>query len=105
MIQLRILKDSGELGAGYQRITQNDLIRMSGKFLEHFVEGAPKSNLNVFTQNPYYLGRLLKDVNRFTLKKLVDFQIAFAETFEAIVGNPKDQVAIFNQLAIRCLGD
>ena len=105
MIQLLILKDSGELGAGYQRISQNDLVRMSGKFREHFDEDAPKSNLNVFTQNPYYLGRLLKDVNHFTLKNLIDFQIAFAETFEAIVENPKDQVTIFNQLAIRCLGD
>ena len=105
MIQLRILKDSGELGAGYQRISQNDLVRISGKFREHFDEDSPKSNLNVFTQNPYYLGRLLKDVNHFTLKNLIDFQIAFAETFEAIVENPKDQVTIFNQLAIRCLGD
>ena len=105
MIQLRILKDSGELGSGLQRISQNDLVRISGKFREHFDESAPKSNLNVFTQNPYYLGRLLKDVNHFTLKKLIDFQIAFAETFEAIVENPKDQVAIFNQLAMRCLGD
>ena len=105
MIQLRILKDSGELGSGFQRISQNDLLRMSGKFREHFGEDAPKSNLNVFTQNPYYLGRLLKDVSHFSLRSLIDFQIAFAETFEAIVENPKDQVAIFNQLAIRCLGD
>lgn len=105
MIQLRILIDSGELGPRLQRISQNDLARISGKFREHFDEDAPKSNLNVFTQNPYYLGRLLKDVSHFNLKSLIDFQIAFAETFEAIVENPKDQIAIFNQLAIRCLGD
>ena len=105
MIQLRILKDSGELGSGFQRISQNDLVRIAGKFGEHFDESGAKSNLNVFTQNPYYLGRLLKDVNHFNLKNLIDFQIAFAETFEAIVESPKDQVAIFNQLAIRCLGD
>ena len=36
MIQLRILKDSGELGAGYQRISQNDLVRMSGKISRAF---------------------------------------------------------------------
>ena len=105
MIQLRILMDSGELSNGYQRISQNDLVRMAGKFREHFDKDAPKSNLNVFTQNPYYLGRLLKDVNHFTLKNLIDFQIAFAETFEAILENTKDQVTIFKQLAIRCLGD
>jgi hypothetical protein len=51
------------------------------------------------------LGRLLKDVSHFSLKNLIDFQIAFAETFEAIVENPKDPITIFNQLAIRCLGD
>jgi DNA polymerase-3 subunit delta len=105
MIQLRILKDSGELGSGFQRISQNDLARISGKFQEHFDQGTQKSNLNVFTQNPYYLGRLLKDVSHFSLKNLIDFQIAFAETFEAIVENPKDPITIFNQLAIRCLGD
>ena len=105
MIQLRILKDSGELGSGFQQISQNDLSRIFGKFREHFDEDTSKSNLNVFTQNPYYLGRLLKDVNHFSLKNLVDFQIAFAETFEAIVETPKDPIAIFNQLAIRCLGE
>lgn len=105
MIQLRILKDSGELGTGFQRISQNDLARIFGKFREHFDEDTSKSNLNVFTQNPYYLGRLLKNVNHFSLKNLIDFQIAFAETFEAIVETPKDPIAIFNQLAIRCLGD
>lgn len=105
MIQLRILKDSGELGSGFQQISQNDLSRIFGKFREHFDEDTSKSNLNVFTQNPYYLGRLLKDLNHFSLKNLVDFQIAFAETFEAIVETPKDPIAIFNQLAIRCLGE
>lgn len=105
MIQLRVLKDSGELGSGFQQISQNDLSRIFGKFREHFDEDTSKSNLNVFTQNPYYLGRLLKDLNHFSLKNLVDFQIAFAETFEAIVETPKDPIAIFNQLAIRCLGE
>lgn len=105
MIQLRILKDSGELGSGFQRISQNDLVRIAEKFHQHFDDGGAKSNLNVFTQNPYYLGRLLKEVGHFSLKKLIDFQIAFAETFEAIVENPKDQGAILKQLAIRCLGD
>ena len=105
MIQLLILKDSGELGSRFQQISQNDLSRIFGKFREHFDEDTSKSNLNVFTQNPYYLGRLLKDVNHFSLKNLVDFQIAFAETFEAIVETPKDPIAIFNQLAIRCLGE
>ena len=46
MIQLRILKDSGELGSDYQRISQNDLVRIFGKYCEHFYEDAPKSNLN-----------------------------------------------------------
>lgn len=105
MIQLRVLKDSGELQSSYNPISKKELGRLALKFQEHFDSDGPKSNLNIFTQNPFYLGRLFKDAQRFSLKNLIDFQIAFAEAFEGIIENPKDQASVFNQLAIRCLGD
>lgn len=104
MIQLKILIDSGELRAG-STLSKNALARIAAKFLHHFDDDQTKSNLNVFTQNPYYLGRLLKDAECFSLKQLIDFQIAFAEVFESIIENPKDQEAVFNQCAVRCLGN
>ena len=104
MIQLKILKDSGEIKGSYQ-LGKNELGRMASKFKHHFDADSAKSNLNVFTQNPFYLGRLFKDSEHFSLKQLVDFQIAFSEVFESIIENPKEQEAVFNQLAIRCLGN
>lgn len=104
MIQLKILKDSGEIKSGTM-LSKNTLARLSGKFLHHFDDEETKSNLNVFTQNPYYLGRLFKDSENFSLKQLVDFQIAFSEVFELIIESPNDQENAFNQLAIRCLGN
>jgi DNA polymerase-3 subunit delta len=37
------------------------------------------------------------------LKKLVDFQIAFAEAFEAIIERPNEQEEVCRELAVRCL--
>ena len=64
-----------------------------------------KSNLNVFTQNPWYLGRLAETARKVPLKKLVDFQIAFTKAFEAIIERPNDQEEVCRELAISCLGD
>ncbi len=104
MIQLRILKDSGELESGYQGIQKNKLAYLSKKYAHHFDADSVKSNLNIFTQNPYYLSRLVKDLSHFPLKRLIDFQIAFAETFGAIIRSPKLQEESFKQLVMRCLG-
>lgn len=104
MIQLRMLVDSGELKASSRGIQKQELGRLAEKYKHHFGEDTTKSNLNIFTQNPFYLGRLLKDVHHFSLKQLIDFQMAFAEAFEAILERPKEQEAVFKQLAIRCLG-
>ncbi len=104
MIQLRILKDSGELQSSYPGFQKNELANLSKKYAQHFEADIIKSNLNIFTQNPYYLGRLVKDLSNFPLKRLIDFQIAFAETFEAIIKSPKLQGEAFKQMAMRCLG-
>ncbi len=104
MIQLRMLVDSGELKVSSRGIQKQELSRLADKYKRHFGDDTTKSNLNIFTQNPFYLGRLTKDVHRFSLKQLIDFQIAFAETFEALLERPKEQEALFKQLAIRCLG-
>jgi DNA polymerase III subunit delta len=37
------------------------------------------------------------------LKKLIDFQIAFTEAFEAIIERPNEQGEVCRELAIRCL--
>ena len=96
MIQLRMLVDSGELKVSSRGIQKQELSRLADKYKRHFGDDTTKSNLNIFTQNPFYLGRLTKDVHRFSLKQLIDFQIAFAETFEGLLERPKEQEALLS---------
>ncbi|MEN8744015.1 MAG: DNA polymerase III subunit delta, partial [Lentimonas sp.] len=77
LIQLRVLMDAGAIRLGGRGIAKSDLEAAGRTYAHHFGEGAEKSNLNVFTQNPWYLGRLAQTAAKVPLKKLVDFQIAF----------------------------
>jgi DNA polymerase-3 subunit delta len=103
LVQLRVLLDSGAIRLGGRGISKSDLESAAQTYGHHFGEGAEKSNLNVFTQNPWYLGRLAETATKVPLKKLVDFQIAFAEAFEAIIERPNEQEEVCRELAVRCL--
>ncbi|MDP4612008.1 MAG: DNA polymerase III subunit delta [Opitutales bacterium] len=103
LIQLRVLLDAGAIRLGGRGISKSDLEAAAQTYGHHFGEGAEKSNLNVFTQNPWYLGRLAETASKVPLKKLVDFQIAFTEAFEAIIKRPNEQEEVCRELAVRCL--
>ncbi|MGJ8649253.1 MAG: DNA polymerase III subunit delta [Opitutaceae bacterium] len=103
LIQLRVLLDAGAIRLGGRGISKSDLESAAQAYGHHFGEGAEKSNLNVFTQNPWYLGRLAETASKVPLKKLVDFQIAFTEAFEAIIQRPNEQEEVCRELAVRCL--
>ncbi|HAV12737.1 MAG TPA: DNA polymerase III subunit delta [Opitutae bacterium] len=103
LIQLRVLMDAGAIRLGGRGIAKSDLEAAARTYGHHFGEGAEKSNLNVFTQNPWYLGRLAQTAAKVPLKKLVDFQIAFTEAFEAIIARPNEQEEVCRELAVKCL--
>ncbi len=103
MIQLRVLLDAGAIRLGGRGISKSDLEAAARTYGQHFGENAEKSNLNVFTQNPWYLGRLAETAGRVPLKKLIDFQLAFADAFEGIIERPNDQGEVCQKMAIKCL--
>ncbi len=103
LIQLRVLLDAGAIRLGGRGISKNDLEAAARTYGHHFGESGEKSNLNVFTQNPWYLGRLAETASKVPLKKLIDFQIAFTEAFEAIIERPNEQEEVCRELAVRCL--
>lgn len=103
LIQLRVLMDAGAIRLGGRGIAKSDLEAAARTYGHHFGENAEKSNLNVFTQNPWYLGRLAETASRVPLKKLVNFQIAFTEAFEAIIARPNEQEEVCRELAVKCL--
>ncbi|MGB0743620.1 MAG: DNA polymerase III subunit delta [Opitutales bacterium] len=103
LIQLRVLLDAGAIRLGGRGISKSDLEAAARTYGHHFGEAAEKSNLNVFTQNPWYLGRLAETATRVSLKKLIDFQLAFADAFEAIIERPNEQEDVCCELAVKCL--
>jgi DNA polymerase-3 subunit delta len=104
MIQLRVLLDARAIRLGGRGISKSDLEAASRVYGEHFGDSEEKSNLNVFTQNPWYLGKLAVTASKVSLKKLIEFQIAFAEAFEGIIERPNEQEAVCREMAVRCLG-
>ena len=104
LIQLRVLLDAGAIRIGGRGIAKSDLEAAARVYQAHFGDSDEKSNLNVFTQNPWYLGKLAATASKVPLKKLIDFQIAFADAFEGILERPKEQEAVCREMAIHCLG-
>ncbi len=103
LIQLRVLLDAGAIRLGGRGIAKSELEAAARTYGHHFGEDPGKSNLNVFTQNPWYLGRLAETARKVPLKRLVDFQLAFADAFEGIIKRPNEQEEVCRELAIRCL--
>ena len=104
IIQLRALMDSGELSARAYGVQKAALDKAGEAYASHYEGVKEKSSFHVFTQNPWYLGRLKKTAVQTPLKKLLDFQMAFLDAFEEILQEPRKQEQIISSLAVRCLG-
>lgn len=103
LIQLRVLLDAGAIRIGSRGIPKSDLEAAAARYSDSFGESSEKSNLNVFTQNPWYLGRLAETARKVPLKRLIAFQLAFADAFEAIIARPNEQEEVCREMAINCL--
>ena len=62
-----------------------------------------KSSYNVFTQNPWYLGKLVGTGKLPALRRLIDNQQEFVRAFEEIVQRPNEQEAVLREMVSRCL--
>ncbi|MGJ3244426.1 MAG: DNA polymerase III subunit delta [Opitutales bacterium] len=104
MIQLRVLMDGGAIQVGRRGVSKSDLDRAARSYGDLFAGADAKSGYNVFSQNPWYLGRLAQAAGRFPLKKLIDFQMAFIGAFESIIRRPNEQPDVMKEVAVSCLG-
>lgn len=101
LIQLRVLVDGGELNP-HDRMSKDLLERLAMKYARHFDDPTEKTTLNVFSQNPWFLGRLLGLVKEFSARRLIDLQSHLIEAFEQVLAQPREQHAtIFKNLVIR----
>jgi DNA polymerase III subunit delta len=99
LLQLRVLYDAGCLRHG---INKASLDEAAGEFGGGF-NSAEKTSSNVFSQNPYYLARLMDTAKKLKTKKIIDFQMEFVKAFEDSISRPAEQELVMRETAIRCL--
>ncbi len=100
LIQLKVLQDARAIG---DRLSKASLEGAAQRFGGAFGGSTTKSNFNLFTQNPWYLGRLAQPLGRLSLKRLLQFQESFLEAFQGILERPQEQEAVMSETAVRCL--
>jgi len=103
LIQARVLLDSGELRVGGYGVDKAAFARAQEAYAEHFGGDAEKSSYNVFTQNQWYLGKLIGAAKLPSLRRLIDNQQEFIRGFEEIVQRPNEQETVLREMTVRCL--
>jgi DNA polymerase-3 subunit delta len=102
LIQVRALADAGEAKVGPRGV--DGLQRAAEAHAAKFGEAAgEKSSFNVFTQNPWYVGKLAGSAALPSLRRLIDNQREFINAFEEITRRPDGQEDVLRDMAVRCL--
>ncbi len=103
LLQLRALIDSGEIKLGPRGIDKSGFDRAAATYGTHFVGATEKSSYHVFTQNPWYLGKLAGTGKLPTLRRLIDNQHEFISAFAEIIQRPDEQEEVLREMSVRCL--
>jgi DNA polymerase-3 subunit delta len=99
LIQLRMLIDSKHLKVIGNNFSKNDFI-YAAKFFH--MENSPKTTFNVFSQNTWYLSKLIPPVLKYKLPQLLGFQSLFTSAFDEITRYYHDQKSIIKGLVVKC---
>lgn len=104
LIQLRAMMDAGVLRVGSRGISQGEFAAAQRAYAKHYPDEAAKVKYNVFAANLWYLGnKIAPAANLFTLKRLVDTQLALIDAFTGILERPDEQEAVMREFAVRTL--
>ena len=104
LIQCRVLLDTGELRApGPYGFDKAAWARAQAAYARHFGGDAEKSSYQLFTQNQWYVGKLVGPAKLPPLRRLIDNQQEFVAAFEEIIRRPNEQEVVLRDLAVRCL--
>jgi DNA polymerase III subunit delta len=102
LIQIRALLDATTVRVGPRGL--DGLSGAAGIYRAKFGEAAEtKSAYNIFSQNPWYLGKLAGGAKRPSLRRLIDNQMEFIAAFDKIARRPDEQEEILSDMAVRCL--
>jgi DNA polymerase III subunit delta len=101
LLQMRALMDSGDAWPGPRGL--DGLSKAAAAHTAKYAEAATaKSSYNIFTQHPFYLGKLSISAPP-GLKRLIDNQQEFIAAFEEIIRRPNEQEEVLRDMAVRCL--
>lgn len=101
LLQIRALTDAGEIRVGPRGI--DGLPKAAAHHAAKFTGATEKNSFNLFTQNPWYLGKLAGSAKLPSLRRLIDNQQEFIAAFEEIIRRPHEQEEVLRELAVRCL--
>ena len=101
LLQVRALVDAGDARMGPRGL--DGLQRAAGAYAGRFTGATEKSSYNVFSQNPWYVGKLAGGAKLPPLRRLIDNQQEFIAAFEEIVRRPNEQEEVLREVAVRCL--
>jgi DNA polymerase-3 subunit delta len=101
LLQVRALVDAGDARVGPRGL--DGLPRAAGTYGSRFVGATEKSSFNLFTQNPWYVGKLAGSAKLPSLRRLIDNQQEFIAAFEEIIRRPNEQEEVLREVAVRCL--
>lgn len=103
LLQIRALLDSGEVKLGPRGLDKSGFDRATATHAPNFVGATEKSSYNLFTQNPWYLGKLASTAKLPSLRRLIDNQQEFIVAFEEIIRRPDEPEEVLREMAVRCL--
>ena len=102
LIQLRVLLDSDAVRLGPRGLDKGELERAAAAYGPLFGGATEKSSFNLFTQNPWYLGKLAGDARQ-TLRRLIDNQQELVNAFAELIRRPDEPEEVMREMAVRCL--
>jgi DNA polymerase-3 subunit delta len=101
LLQIRALVDSGDVRIGPRGL--DGFAKAQAAHGAKFVGVTEKSSYHLFTQNPWYLGKLAGNAKLPSLRRLIDNQQEFLTAFEEIVRRPHEQEEVLREMTVRCL--
>lgn len=104
LLQIRALMDAGEVKVGPRGLDKGGFDRAAATYGKHFIGAPEKNSYNLFSQNPWYLGKLAGSAKLPTLRRLIDNQQEFIRAFEEIIQRPNEQEEVLREMTVRCLG-
>lgn len=102
MIQLKTLLNAKKIRTSYNGISKTDLEHAAQTY---YMNDLPKTSYNIFSQNPWYLGKLSMSLAMHPLSQLIQWQREFSQLFLTLLDTRQEPAAIFRSLATRCLSE